>query len=208
MTKKLVIAGGVLATLIAVPPLIRAAQGPPLVPAERDTEILSQSIRVRNHSPTQHFDQTRQLFVVPGYYVNATLTEQFHYSVVALPDAASGNVYFSFKIPDDWVALASVKVLLLTQGSSGDFVWNMNATQAAEGEDCQTHGDFDLNNIAAVPASAYDWFSIQGDATILAEAAAGDYVGVRFWRDGADPSDTLTYDLYVLGLLLTYTGEQ
>jgi len=199
----LLVLGG-LAALLAAPRLLVAAKTPPA--EERETEIIATPLKLGVHGAAKHSNVTRELFI-EGQHTTGTPNSVNFYAVILLADASTGSVYITFKVPDDFVSLISVKAVLMIN-TTGDIVWGMGSNQVAEGEPWTTHSDTDYTNIATVPATARDIFSVQGDATILADAQKGDFVGIRFFREGGHASDTAAADLEFLGILLTYTAEQ
>ncbi len=161
------------------------------------------------HGAEKHIDVTRELFI-PAYggLTDGTLANLGYYCVVNLLDGVYDDIHVTFKIPNDWVSLSSLRVILATTVAVGDFVWDLGSSQAAEGEAYNTHGGTDLANVATVPATANQIFLVHVFGTVIRDASKGDYVALWFARDGGDANDTLAASLSVLGFLLTYTAEQ
>lgn len=122
---------------------------------------------------------------VTGNYVTRTLT-------------ATGSVYFTFKVPDNFNSFTSMKMYMIPDTTEG-IQWDITAYQAASGETYTTLTAQDLNVSLSVTASLLTKADIGAStnmATFLAGLAAGDTCAILFESD--------TADIIVVGLEFTY----
>lgn len=165
------------------------------------------------HGAAQHTDITRELFIpaCEGFLAagvcNETPNGAFS-SVLGDANAPEPAVYFSNKVPDDFVSFISVKAVWLSEAAGGNMYWNLSASYAASGQTEATHTDTPAIGVTATGGN--DIINVQepANALTLASLAIGDYLGMVFARDGTDANDTLDAEVYLLGLLFTYVANQ
>lgn len=162
------------------------------------------------HGATDHNNVTRELFI-PALHdedVDTTLTRHSFYSVIACADGAASPVYFVFKVPDDFVSFTSLKAVWICTAAGGNMAWSLHIDWAAAGEAYKTHTESTSAGVTATGGANIINAQESPTAAVLSGLASGDYVGANFYRDGAHADDTLGQDVFLLGLLFTYTAEQ
>ena len=160
------------------------------------------------HGAAKHTDVARELFIPVGPVYTGGIQAYGGFASIALDPAADENVKFNFKVPDDFVSFTSLKVLWgAWSGTAGqDWVCDPNADYAADGEAYGTHTDAPASTTIDTPV--LNRLDVTAIGFTLASLAKGDYVGVNIVRDADNAADTLTGDVCVIGLLLTYVAEQ
>lgn len=160
------------------------------------------------HGVAQHTDVTRTLFIPCGNYTTGIVGESFVFDVVFLATGVDKDVHFGFMTPSDFVSFSSLRVVWRADaGVAGqDWVCDPSAYYYADGEACNTHIDTPVNT--TIDATALDTVYVTDVGFTLASLALGDFVGVKIVRLGTDGADTLTGNVRVYGLLLTYVAEQ
>jgi len=128
------------------------------------------------------------------------------YGVIILVDGATKTIYWTLKVPPDFLSLVSVKLIWISVAAAGDINLGWWAFYGAEGE----------NRIAGSDPLAYAVDATNGANIInatnrpltLPALKRGDYVGIQTSRGAALAADTLNADVQVFGLLFTYIGER
>ena len=124
-----------------------------------------------------------------------------YYCGTECPDAQSSIVYWTIAIPSDFVTLSKAVVMVVAQGT-GNIYRHVNTNFAANGEARNTHTD----SIAGATVAVTDDQVCEDDiSAAFTGVAAGDYVGVRWWRQGDAEDDTVGAEVLVTGLLIEYT---
>jgi len=155
------------------------------------------------HGSDRHQDVTRTLFLAPQSW-DAGPHSLGAFATVNLADAAVRAVYWSFKLPSDFVSLTSLKVLVRAD-SPGDIYWDALVYAAAEGE---TYGNHSGSIAYTTTAVGTTLALIDITSAFPSEADKNDFIGVRFRRDATNALDTVDDTVRVIGLLLTYIAEQ
>ncbi len=157
-----------------------------------------------SHTADKHTDVARELFVGPN---PSAVDHSFYekYSVIKTVANSGTNVLFTFRIPDDFVSLTHIHVVVLEEPGESTVVWDFLCQYAANGEDRNTHSGSSAGNQTALTAGVIT--ELDDKSGLFSSLAAGDYIGVRWKRDGASGSDTAGW-VDCLGLLMEYTAEQ
>jgi len=152
-------------------------------------------------------EPTKELWVTNfALGANATRRGLYYHPAVELPDAVTAAVvYFGFRVPHDFTSLlAGYPKILLYSTASGNVVIGMTARAAASGEALFARSDSIASFVQAIVEHQLLELDISAAFDGLA-LAAGDQVGVYFYRDSDHVNDTLIADLYVLGISVRYS---
>lgn len=162
---------------------------------------------LEEHGAEKHRNVTRKLFIPSGCYSGAT-SIYFCTAAVIFPDGADHYSAHSFKVPDDFLSLSSLKVLWAGEGgvAGQDWVSELYATYKKIGESMWLHDEgptpktIDVTVLDTLYATDFG-FSLLG-------LENGHYISVELARHGLDGSDTYTGKVHVFGILFTYTAKQ
>jgi len=137
-------------------------------------------------------------FFVPCFFGNggALANHDGVYCVYLITDV-NDYALFSFRIPNDFTATTSVKVIIIPTGT-GTFDWTAATNFGANGEDSQTHTDSATANAQATTNDQLLELDISAAFTGL---LANDIVGLIFTLDALDT----TSQLNIVGLDIKYT---
>lgn len=171
--------------------------------------VLSSFAGIPEHGATKHV--TRELFIPANEGRLVAGTPYFYGRYASICGAADSDepvVYFIIKVPDDFVSFDSIKAVWASDAASGSMNWGLLAGYAAAEEAYNTH--VDSSGMGATATGGTGIINVQTPATALtmASLAKGDYIGLKFERDGSGTLDTLNTTVHLLGLLFTYTAEQ
>ncbi|MBA7637571.1 hypothetical protein ES703_45217 [subsurface metagenome] len=163
------------------------------------------------HGAAQHNDVTRELFIPAnsGHVVTGSPSVRGRFgAVTGTANTDQPAVYFSIKVPDDFVSFTSLKAVWMSPAAAGNMRWAFLSDYAAPGEVYSTHGDDPAVGVTATGGA--DKLNVQESANpiTLASLVSGDYIGIGFSRSGSHADDTLDDAMYLLGLLFTYVAEQ
>lgn len=163
------------------------------------------------HGAAQHTDRTRDKFIPAneGHIRAGTSTYKGLYAAVSGgADLDEPYVHFTRKVPSDFESFISMRAVWLCAAAAGNMYWRLGAYYAAGGELYTTHTDAPAFGVTAT--AGVNLINVQEpqNALTFANLALGDYIGIKFERQGANAADTLNDVLYFLGLLLTYTASQ
>jgi len=177
-----------------------------------DTEITGVVIhRYSGGAWVRDYPFTKRIFIPAseGYVMSGTLTYRGQYAVVrGDANAAEPAVLFSLRIPDDFRAFSSLKAVWTSPASSGNARWRFAVHYAGAGEVYNnTSEDLSMGQTATGGA---DILNVQEPANslTLTNLTAGDYIGINFWRDGANAADTLDDYFYLVGIVFEYKSDQ
>lgn len=166
---------------------------------------------IPTHGAAKHTDITRRMFLPANEgFVAAGASAQGGYYGVAQggADANEPVVFFSFRVPDDFVSLTSLKAVWYAGVAAGNMYWKLRMMSAADGEVYNTDSNDPAEGTTATGGN--NIINVQEPANPLTFAglAAGDFIGIGFVRTGTHASDTLNATAKLLGLLFTYTANQ
>lgn len=127
-------------------------------------------------------------------------------NTILLPDANSGDLYTSFRLPAEWVSGGNVVI---------DIYWKSaaitgNVKFTGELASKATGGTTALEETQTVIQAAQTTAGQINKAQLTFAAAdftAGDLVGLHLKRDGTDVSDTLGADVEFVGAAAEFTGR-
>lgn len=159
------------------------------------------------HGANKHTNVTREIFLSPFGYSSerAVFRLLADYGCAYLTDATSQIVAVTGKIPDDFVSLVEVDLVILAAAANGNMYHKIDWTFAANGESYTTHsGDTGWITSALVGGNLTE-IAIAG---ALAGVAVGDYFGIAVNRDATNALDTINNDVIVIGFLVKYVAEQ
>ena len=163
---------------------------------------------IEQHGAATHTNVTRELFIGPDGYLTGGHVNYSSYNTAPLADTVLDALYFTFKVPDDYVSYTSIKLVWVSSGASGNIYWKLKADYAAAGQSYTTHQDNPAYGVTATGGANIINEQAPPNALTMASLALGDYVGVLAARDASDVSDTLNATVYVLGLLFTYIANE
>lgn len=164
------------------------------------------------HGVADHTDVTRELFIPSISHLISSGAESNAggRSALVLGGANADEPYVehSFKVPDDFVSFTSVKAVWWCTVAAGDMRWDLSAQYAAVGEAINIHTDAPVWGVTAT--GGVNILNVQEPANplTLVNLALGDYLGIRFRRQGTNVADTLDANMYLMGLLFTYVASQ
>jgi hypothetical protein len=167
--------------------------------------------RIPNHGADKHIDVTRELFILAttGYIEAGSMVGHANQGVVrggANEDAPV--VCHLMKVPDDFVSFLSLKAVWVSPAISGNMYWRIDANYGASGEESVTYQEEGTYGTTATGGENIINVQEPANPLSLAGLAKGDYLGLRFRREGSHASDTLDAVVDLFGLLFTYTAEQ
>ena len=118
-------------------------------------------------------------------------------------------VSWVMKVPDDFVSFSSAKAIWVSDAVSGNMFWEMVAQWWAAGENVFA-GETDMPGAGATATAGIGITNVQEPANplTLTNLARGDYLALGFGRTGSDPLDTLDPNVFLAGILFSYTAEQ
>ena len=137
---------------------------------------------------------TKQFYVPCFNGLNGVLTSGFGaYSLNSAADAA----YISFRLPDDFASLTSVKVIIIPI-TTGTFDWTATTTFGANGEAYNIHSDSTTADTQAATNLQLLELDISAAYTGI---AANDIINTTFTLDAL----ATTTELIIIGLDIKYT---
>ena len=149
-----------------------------------------------------HTDSTQKIWI-PAYSLqpnSALAANDSSYDQIALLDGADDGFFCSGFLP---FAPSAVKVICYTAVNSGDVAWYTTTSFAAVGEsrtaNTDSQGSAASPQVFTIVGGNLSAIDITGSFT---GAAASDYFGLNFQRDGADALDTITTTLRIIGVLI------
>jgi len=163
------------------------------------------------HGADKHTDVTRELFLPAAQAIGDGTPQAEPTAIVpvrAIVDTSEQVVLFAyFKVPDNFVSFSKVELLWNTGGGGGDMFWSLEAAYGADGQLMTQHQESPAKG--ATTGTGNGRFNVQEPANSLTliSLAIGDYVALRFKRDGTNGGDTLA-DVFLFGILFTYIAEQ
>ena len=163
------------------------------------------------HGAAQHTDVTREVFLPASSGHIELGTPNARGNGQAVEGGANVNspkIYFSMKVPNDFVSFIKVEAAWVSNAASGNMYWLLASSYGASGENYQIFSEY---GTVGVTATAGTWIiNLQepADPLVLTDLAVGDVLGLHFDRKGADSLDTLNSDVMFIGLLFTYIANQ
>jgi hypothetical protein len=159
------------------------------------------------HSVSAHTDRTRTVFTKSHFYTDGTINE----SGVFLPDAATKQVNYRFKVPEDFVSVTELRVIYRLNFAGTNHIATMYF-EARYGALSQTH-NVHQENSGAVSLSLNGktngvLYSETNANVDLADLAKNDYVSVEVKRAGAHGSDTWINSIIILGIEMEYISDE
>lgn len=150
-----------------------------------------------NHAANKTYVDAAKQFWVPvtfGDPASADLTHYGNYPVCHLT-LTNYAAYMSFNVPDDFHSITEAKVAVIPRNTHAAAAWSVSSHYGAVGESYLQH-----SGGVAITYSVSNGVLFEVDISgILTSLAAGDYVGIRFYK-----RDDWVY-VDVLGVMFKYT---
>lgn len=163
------------------------------------------------HGVAKHTDVTRELFLLAleGHAAAGTPLNVLTYSAIeGGANADEPLVFFTMKVPDDFVSFTSIKAVWVSTPAAGNMYWQLGATYGACGASITTHTDVPAIGVTATGGNGIINCQTPANALTLADLDGDDFIGISFTRTGSDDLDTLDAAMQLLGLIFTYVGHQ
>lgn len=160
--------------------------------------------------PPQYLGRELFLSVSEGYIEAGTATKRGMFPTAqGAANLVEPKVYWSIKVPIDFVSFTSVKaVWLVESGHPTNMYWRLDAHYGALGESPQVHTDLPGWGVTATVGNGLIAVQEAALPLTLANLALDDYLGIYFGRFGSDALDTLDTTVELFGLLFTYVTNQ
>jgi hypothetical protein len=161
----------------------------------------------QSHGASVHTDRTRTVFCGSHHYTSGG-TSSVSVTLDATTDEA---VSYRMKIPEDFSSLVSAKVMWTVNTTSGlplDWVLNIGTRFGKIDESHFASNLADNGNVVNITSTMfqkYNAFTI--DSSALTGLETDDFLNITITRDADNGSDTFGYDIYLFGVLLTYTAD-
>lgn len=141
-----------------------------------------------------------------GIGTSVALAEDGVFPVFLLPDANSGNLYGSFKLPAEWVSGTDlvVNIYWKTSDISGDVEFSVALASITTGEATTATDTQVVATTVNATANKLNKSSVTFAAALF---AAGDIVGINILRNPADAQDTLGSDINFVYAEVEFTGR-
>jgi hypothetical protein len=170
-------------------------------------EINADTLRVKAAGITNSHiaDRTRTMFVpaVECYDATSPAYEECEWRGWTMIDAKECRAFGHFRCPADYSSAMTVNAIMDSL-ANGDVVVQMDARWASDGEQFDTHTATQGPDTETVVAGQLDDMTT---ATSLAGIATGDYVQLKFTRDGTAVADTIAATMYFKGFIVSYTAD-
>jgi hypothetical protein len=126
--------------------------------------------------------------------------------VIPLPNANSGGLFGAFQLPCEWVAATDVKVSIYwySAGITGNVKFTVYCAPKVAGESTASADTQTVITAAPTTANMIKKSQVSFSNTLF---AANDWVGYEVYRDPTDGSDTLASDVYILNVVIEFTGR-
>ena len=149
-----------------------------------------------SHAANKTYVDAAKQFWVPVTFGSPTdLSNYGNYPVCHLT-LTNYSAYMSFCVPDDFHSITEAKVVVIPRNTHASANWNIYSHYGAAGESYMQHNQGDTTTTYSVSNGVVFEVDISG---ILTSLAAGDYVGIRFFK-----GDDWAY-VDVLGIMFKYT---
>jgi hypothetical protein len=119
-----------------------------------------------------------------------------------MPDGEDWFAYGDFYLPSDWVSGLTISAVVLASGT-GNCYCSHTAYYGAAGQAYNAHTETSALGTVAVTANQLAAIKVLTPGSL----AAGDYVSLQFFRNGAHASDTVGATVYFKGWLVSYTAD-
>lgn len=165
---------------------------------------------VPNHGATLHSNVTREIFLGPqSGYADRPHDIFQNFGVAVCRDAQNDHVRFIWRVPDDFVSLVHVHVVVITEAAAADLdiVWRVDTEYGGQGEDYDQHSYTALSDVTTT-LTRKQIVELDDVSEALPALEAEDWVTIDFQRKGSEAADTLTLETEVIGCLIEYTAEQ
>lgn len=153
------------------------------------------------HGAAQHSDTVRVEWFKPNVGPASTRSQHGKYPSVLL-DLATETALFAVRVPDNFVSLGTVRVVVIPT-TTGTFDWTCNTAAGAAGEDESLATDTATADGKAATDDQLTAVAVTGAFDGLS-LAAGDFIGVELILDVL----TTTTEVHVIGLEFGYTANQ
>ena len=160
------------------------------------------------HGASAHTDRTRTVFYGSHYHTSGEATNVFG---VGLDASTDETVSYRIRLPSDFSSLTSVQAVWIPTLSIGlPKVWvlDVDTKFGTLTENYYAHDLSDNGNAITVDSTMvndYNAFTIASSA--FTNLTASDFLNIKLNRDANNASDTYAYDIYIAGILVTYTAD-
>lgn len=158
---------------------------------------------IPEHSAAKHSTRTRKLFVA-SEKTDGTVGVAGAFSTIEFGDGVTKYVHFSFPVPMDFSSGSKILLACISAGGTGNV---RLASETLSGEAGQSYSTHALNKAVAAYAMTANHITFIDVSPASLVWVAGEMVGVKVTRTGADATDTINCTLRVLGLLYEYTAD-
>lgn len=166
------------------------------------------------HGADKHTNVTRYLWLPATLDVigagTAIAEATADVPVLEVANDAEKKVYLPyFRCPDDFVSFTSAKLLWYAV-HTGNMYWRLSAAYGAAGELMTQHQDNPAYGATTGTGAGSTDLQAPENVLTLADLAKGDFVSIRYERDGTNELDTIadTGEVELLGILIEYIAEQ
>lgn len=131
------------------------------------------------------------------------------FNVVTLPDANAGSVYGTFRLPEEWVSTSDLTIDVYWKTTQNDNTKQLElvATISAQQSD-ETIATVDTLTTQQAPSTTANQVKkFTFSASLAANYAAGDLIGIKITRTPSDADDTLAADIKVIAIVARFTGR-
>lgn len=141
-----------------------------------------------------------------GSGTSVAIGEDGIFPVFTLPDANSGVLYTSLRLPAEWVASNNVTIDMYWKSSdtTGNVKFSVALAAKVAGETTAASDTQTVTTTVNETANKVNKSSVTFAGSVF---AAGDVIGIAITRDPADAADTLGADIKFVGADLNFTGR-
>jgi hypothetical protein len=124
--------------------------------------------------------------------------------VVLFPDANTGIMYITTRLPTEWVSAdVTFTILWKTTAITGNAKFTVDIGVKGAGGDTSSTTSGTVTTAAETTANKIQ----KSQVTIAAAIFNNDWLGIKLSRDPADGADTLATNLYIVGFYVEFTGR-
>ena len=165
---------------------------------------------LENHTYGYHTNLEREIWLnaAAGSSETAAESDDFVYGSRELDDGNLEFVAWTLKVPEDYVSTPSVYAVWICGAAAGNMYWKFQidwvAADEAVGANTSDPG-YGVDATAGVNTINVDPPPL---ALTWAGLATGDYLAIRMTRDAGHINDTIDADVWLLGIVFSYTARQ
>ena len=134
-----------------------------------------------------------------------TVSNSGVFPTVCFDDATQRYSRLAFALPAEYSSGAiSVDIYWITAATTGDAKFTVDIKSTTTGGTTASENQQTIATTTDATANEINKSTVSFAASLL---ASGDIVGIQITRDGTDAADTIGADLYVLLVVVSYTGR-